>query len=101
MGSVTAAARELTRYKLHLMGVKEVIWDNGATVREGDCHSLYGKGNEYHKLATGFFVQHRIVSAVKRVEFVSDSISYIVLRGRWCNIIVLNVHAQSEEKSND
>ena len=25
--------------------------------------------------------------------------SYIVLRGRWCNIIVLNVHAPSEEKS--
>ena len=27
--------------------------------------------------------------------------SYIVLRGRWCNIIVLNVHAPSEEKSDD
>jgi len=25
--------------------------------------------------------------------------SYIVLRGRWCSIIVLNVHAQSEEKN--
>ena len=27
--------------------------------------------------------------------------SYIVLRGRWCNIIVLNVRASSEEKSDD
>jgi len=27
-------------------------------------------------------------------------VSYIVLRGRWCNVIVLNVHAPSEEKSN-
>ena len=27
--------------------------------------------------------------------------SYRVLRGRWCNIIVLNVHASSEEKSDD
>ena len=25
----------------------------------------------------------------------------MVLRGRWCNIIVLNVHAPSEEKSDD
>jgi len=50
-------------------------------------------------LGTGFFVHHRIVSAVRRVEFVSDSMSYIVLRGCWCNIIVLNVHATSEEKS--
>ena len=27
--------------------------------------------------------------------------SYIVLRGRWCNIIVLNVPAPSEEKRDD
>jgi len=27
--------------------------------------------------------------------------SYTVLRGRWCNNIVLNVHAPSEEKSAD
>ena len=52
-------------------------------------------------MGTGFFVHHRIVSAVKRVEFVSDRMSYIVLRGCWCNIIVLNVRAPSEEKSDD
>jgi len=27
--------------------------------------------------------------------------SHIVLRGCWCNIIVLNVHTPSEEKSDD
>ena len=48
-----------------------------------------------------FFVQQRIVSAVKTVEFVSDRMLHIVLIGRWCNIIVLNVHAPSEEKSDN
>jgi len=48
-----------------------------------------------------FFVHHKIVSAVKRVEFVSDKVSCIVLRGRLSNIIVLNVHEPNEEKSDD
>jgi hypothetical protein len=43
----------------------------------------------------------RIISAVKWVEFVSDRISYIILRGRLCDIIVLNVHAPTEDKIDD
>jgi hypothetical protein len=31
------------------------------------------------------FVHKGIISAVKRVEFMSDRMSYIVLRGRWCH----------------
>jgi hypothetical protein len=48
-----------------------------------------------------FFVHHRIVSAVNRVEFVSDRVTYVVLSGCWLNIIVLTVHAPSEKKSGD
>jgi len=47
------------------------------------------------------FVHHTTVSEVKRGEFVSDRLSYIVLRSHWYNIIILNVHAPSEEKSDD
>jgi len=47
------------------------------------------------------FVHHKAVPAVEKVEFVSNRMLYIVLRGRWCNIIFLYVHAPSEEKSDD
>jgi hypothetical protein len=52
-------------------------------------------------MRTGFYVHQRIAPAVKRVEFVNDMVSYVVMRGRWINIIVLNLHAPSEGKSDE
>jgi hypothetical protein len=46
-------------------------------------------------------VHKRIISAVERVEFVCDRMSYIILRGRWFHIIVMNVHDPTEDKTDD
>jgi hypothetical protein len=35
-------------------------------------------------ISTGFLIHHGKLSAVKRVQFVSDRMSYVILRGRWC-----------------
>ena len=52
-------------------------------------------------MVTGFFVQLKILSAVKREDFVSDRVSYVVLKIPLCKIIVLNVHAPNEKKGDD
>jgi hypothetical protein len=46
-------------------------------------------------------VHKRIISAVKRVEFVRDRMSYIIIRGCWCHITVPNVHAPTEDQNDD
>jgi exonuclease III len=38
-GSLTAAARELARYKLDLVGVQEMRWDKEGPVKAGDSHN--------------------------------------------------------------
>ena len=100
-GSLKAVARELGRCKLDVVGVQEVRWDKGGTVTEVDYDFFYGKGNDNYQLGTGFFVHRTILSTVKRVEFASNRLSYIALRGRWLNAILANVHAPSEEKSEE
>jgi hypothetical protein len=43
--SLTAAARELERYKFDLVDVQEVRWDMGGLIRAGDYNFFYEKGN--------------------------------------------------------
>jgi hypothetical protein len=72
--SLRTVAEEISNYKLYLVGVHEVRWDIDGTEPAGEFTIFCGKGNENHELGTGIFVHKRIISALKRVEFISDSI---------------------------
>jgi exonuclease III len=79
--------------------VQEVRWEGGCTELSGEHTFFYEKRNGNHGLGT--IVHKRIISVVKRFEFVSDRMPYKILKGRWCHIIVLNVHAPTEDKTDN
>jgi exonuclease III len=71
VGSLMTVLRELSRYRLDLVGVQEVRWEGSGTTPAGEYTFFYGKGTENHELGAGFFVHERIMSAAD----VSHSIS--------------------------
>jgi hypothetical protein len=79
-GAMKTVARELEKNRLDSVGVQEVRWEKVGTKRSEDYTFFYGEGNGVHQLGTCLFVQKRIVSAVKRVEYISDRMTYNIKR---------------------
>jgi hypothetical protein len=82
------------------MGVQDFRWKKGCGKCRGYILFLWKKKRK-SSIGNTTFVHHRIISAVKRMVFVSERKSYIVLRGGWCNVNLFNVRTSSEEKSNE
>jgi hypothetical protein len=47
-GSLRAVGKEISKYKLDLVGVQGVRWDGGDTEPAGEYTFFYGKRNENH-----------------------------------------------------
>jgi hypothetical protein len=57
--SLRAAAQEISEYRLDLVGVQEIKWDEDANEPAGEYTFFYEKRNENYDLGTGFFI-HKI-----------------------------------------
>ena len=96
-GALGLATSEIDKHKIDLVGVQEVRWEGSDTLESGKYTLFYGEGNASLQLGTGFFVHRRNRSAVKKMEFISDRVSCITLKGRWYDNIVLNVYMPQQK----
>jgi hypothetical protein len=79
LGSLKTVVRELGKCKPDLLEV-QVRCEKGGNERAEDYTFFYGDGNADHQLGTDFFVHKINLCAVRRLQFISDRMSYIILR---------------------
>jgi hypothetical protein len=65
------------------VSVQEEGGTKGGTLRALDYNFFNGKRKRKSLIGSGFFVHHTILTAVMKVRFVSDRMSYMVLIGLW------------------
>jgi len=61
--SLTAAARELARYKLNVLGVQKLTWDKGDTVSVEDYKFVYVKKRKIINWEQDFFTPQNSISS--------------------------------------
>jgi hypothetical protein len=64
-GLFMTAAKEVTRYKLDLVGVQEIIEEGDDTEPAGEYILFYGKGNENHELGEDFCTKENHISRLE------------------------------------
>ncbi|PSN42499.1 hypothetical protein C0J52_09787 [Blattella germanica] len=77
-GALEILTRELDRTGLDIVALQEIRWP--------------GEG----KFGTGFLVRRNILSAIRDIKFVSDRISYIILKGKRHDFIIVIVYGPTE-----
>ena len=91
-GALQVAVRETEKYELDILAIQEVRWEGQDSIRQGKYTFYYG-GAQSHNFGTGFLIKNSILPAVQNIEFVNERLSYLTIRTRWCNTVLINVHA--------
>jgi len=94
-GALQVAVRETEKYKLDILATQEVRWENQDSIPQSK-YTFYYRGTQSHDFGTGFLIKKNILPAVQNIKFVNERLSYVMIRTRWCNIVLINVCAPTE-----
>ena len=89
-GALEVLTQELDQSPLDVVALQEVIWPGEGSQESGSFTLFYG-GPERPEFGTSFLVRRRILSTIQEVQFVSDRISHMILKGKRHDFVIVNV----------
>jgi hypothetical protein len=94
--SLKTVARKSAKLQLRSSANACNHMDHGGSQPADDYTVFHGNGKAIHDLGTRVSYQQ-----LRGENLLVIRMSYKILRGRWCDIIALNVHAPTEDKSDN
>lgn len=91
---------QLNKYNADITALQEVRWVGSGTIEKKECTVYYSCGKK-HEFGTGFIVNKKAKHLVIGFTPVNERMSCLRIRTRFFNCSLINIHAPTEEKSED
>jgi len=92
---------EVEKYRVKLKVLQEIRWINTGTININETTIFYGSCTDQRQLGTGFAVYKDLAPVVKESKDINPRISLLTIEAQWFEISFVNVHAPTEDKSQD
>ncbi|KAL4085374.1 hypothetical protein QTP88_027233 [Uroleucon formosanum] len=100
-GTAISIVKEIEKYKIKIVALQEIRWSDERTIDINDTTILYGKCNERPQFGVGFVVHKSLVHTIKEFKVINSRIAILIVRAKFFDIEFINVHAPTEEKSQE
>jgi len=101
-GKMSETAEQMLCTQLQIIALQEIRWKGQGQIKK-NAYSLFYSGSEQTTghFGTGFMVKKEIEKNIVSFTPINEKICTIRLKGKFNNITVINVHAPTEEKTEE
>ncbi|XP_025406267.1 craniofacial development protein 2-like [Sipha flava] len=97
-GAAQNIVKKIKKYKLKIVALQEIRWDDTGTIDIQETTILYGKSNDQRQVGTGFALHKSLIPNIREFEDINPRISLLTMKAHFFDITFINVHAPSEDK---
>lgn len=101
VGKLAQVSRIMDQFKLQLMGLSEVRWNQNGRLITPKGHLMLWSGmpneNDPHQHGVGMLVNRTIRGAIMSYKFINERLMLMRIRGRARNITVIQCYAPTED----
>jgi hypothetical protein len=84
---------ELMRYNIKIAAIQEMRWKGKDMMDIDEYMICYSGSNDRNTLGTGFLIHKSLKSAIMNFVPINERLCILRLRGKFCNISILCIHA--------